>query len=66
MPTNLLTQEQEIRRSNVQSQPEQINRPYLEKIHHTCTKKGLMAQSVSDEFKLQKKKKKQKTRERQH
>jgi hypothetical protein len=40
MPIILATQEAEIRRILVQSQPRQIfMRPYLEKIHH---KKGLV------------------------
>jgi hypothetical protein len=34
MPIILATQDAEIRRTAVQSQPRQIVRPYLEKTHH--------------------------------
>jgi hypothetical protein len=55
MPVILATQEAEIRRIVVPSQPGQIvHRFYLEKTHHTHTQKaGEVAQSVDPVFKPQ-------------
>jgi hypothetical protein len=59
VPVILVIQEAEIRRLMVQSQPRQILRPYLEKIHHKKST-GRMAQGVGPEFKPSTKKKKRK------